>query len=402
MTASAINGVGVSKGRVMFPLVGTWYAELTVVADDPAALNGPALLEIGDAKFTGYATAGEDEGSLVTVEVVGGAGGLGTKLPAKQYNAPFSRRMVLEEALGAGGETLSPLADPTILDQSLVQWMRGSGLASDAVKRLVASASTVEAPISWRVLPDGTVWVGPELWPIVAPEHELESEAPTREEFTVAVDSASVLPGVTFLNRRVSSVEYVLTDRSIRATVRYGAARGGLAAELGEVVRREMAAQAFQAVYRAVVKGQNADGTLELQSTDERIGDMSKVPIRPGLAGVSSLLVPPKTLALVEFENGDEQKACVTGFALGSATKAILDLDLVLGGPEAGAIALALDSLVRERLAEFAGAFLTATPVAQDGGAAIQLFVKGKLTEAGWNVLTGEPPSVGAQRVKGH
>ncbi len=393
MTTTSVNGVGVSGGRIIFPLVGTWFAELTVAGGtDPIALTGPVTLEVGSTVLVGTGKADADEGNLVTVEIVGGAGGLGNVVEPKHYVAA-TRRTVLADLLQASGELLSPVVDPSLLDEPLTSWMRAAGAVSDALKRLVAPTKA-----SWRVLLDGSLWIGQELWPPVEPEHTLEKERPTQEELLIAVEGVLVVPGTTFLGKRVSSVEYEVSDRALRAIVRYGALRGGLAAEFGQLIARETAGQVFQAIYRTIVLGQNADDSLELASSDPRIGNMSRVPIRPGIAGVDSLRVAPKTVALVEFENGDESKPVATGFAMGSATRAVLDLELLVGGDSA--IAVALDDLVRQRLAELVGPLINTPAVPQDGGATIQAAVKGALLAAGWSAA-GMPPSMGSDRLKG-
>lgn len=60
----------------------------------------------------------------------------------------------------------------------------------------------------------------------------------------------------------------------------------------------------------------------------------------------------------------------------------------------------ALANLVEARLTEFAGAFCAAVPTPMDGGAAIQAYVKGQLGGAGWDILTGAPPTVASSKVK--
>jgi hypothetical protein len=69
-----------------------------------------------------------------------------------------------------------------------------------------------------------------------------------------------------------------------------------------------------------------------------------------------------------------------------------------LGGAATKKVALA--ELVVQRFTDFVGAFLSAVPTPNDGGAAIQAYVKAQLGTDGWNVLTGAPPSVGSSKVK--
>jgi len=68
-------------------------------------------------------------------------------------------------------------------------------------------------------------------------------------------------------------------------------------------IDRRLAPLDYLALYPAKIIAQNADGSLELRPDDARVPDLSSVPIRLGLPGVS-VTVAPGSRVLIGFENG--------------------------------------------------------------------------------------------------
>lgn len=368
MSQITCGGLPVASGELVFPLRGAWSARLEVVARtaaevigvDPDAsilsAEGSVVVRLGSTELRGYATAEADKAERVTVRLVGGAGGLDEQIAGKHFRSQ-SRRVVLTDALDAGGERLS--ATSADLDATLSQWTRMAGTVGEALRAL-----TEPAGLTWRVLADGTVWVGTETWPAVTAEHVLTREEPAKSRLILAVEGAGILPGSTFLGRRVTGVTYSIAARAIRATVSYGDTTDPIASAIGTIVRRETARLDFYASYEARVVGQNADETLELQPADPRLRGMSRIPIRPGMAGVTSQTVPSGSTALVKFANGDPARAYVAGFVGASATAITFDAIMIKLGELATAGA-ARGDLVESELAAIAADLHTHThPVA--------------------------------------
>jgi hypothetical protein len=393
MSLATVNDVPVIGGRLTFPIAGAWTAELDVQGSDADALEGSVTIDVGGVSLAGTASVSEDDGGQLRLTVTAGAAGLGATVTPQHYVPPVTVRRVLVDALAIGGETLSPAADAATLAVELPQWTRAAGTVKEAVRRVVAAVSGA----AWRHLPDGSVWVGPESWATFDDSLVVvESEEPTQSLATVALDSLAILPGVTFRDKRITSVEYTLDGAKLRARLSWGERVSPLRA----MVREETAAQDYTAPYLATVVGQNGDGTLELRSGDSRIPSMSKVPIRTGVPGLTVAQVTSGAVAIVEFENCDPARPVVTGWRLGSATRVALDAEVILGGGLATTTRAAIAEEVESRLSEFVGAFCNAAAVPNDGGAGIQTSVKATLATAGWNTTTGTPPSVASSRVK--
>lgn len=328
MSLATIAGVDVLEGRLTFRLAGAWDGELDVDGESADVVTGPVQIVVGQTTLTATsAIASIDQGKRVRVRVVGGAGGLGTALPAQGYNNA-TRRTVLDAILSAGGERTSSSADAAILDAQLPAWVRLAGSVADAVWTLVEHAKA-----TWRVLPDGSVWVGTDTWAAVDESAiVVEEEDLTNNLIVTALEDLLVLPGSTFGGQRISESTYTLDETKLRAHLRYGGTRGELEEFYGRLIQAETAHRDYEAHYVAKMLGQNADGTLELLPYLARVPGLSKVRVK-SLPGLAAFKILPGSDCIVLFEDGDPSKPVVTDFAMGQVQQLVLDaLEILLGG----------------------------------------------------------------------
>lgn len=367
MSLITLSGTPVVSGELGLPLIGAWHLEAVMATADAPVVGESVTLSLGGVPFVGAVVyAASDSGNRVTVRVVGGRGGLGDTVPAKGYYQT-TRKVVLADALGTGGESLSLTSDG--LDVYLGHWTRLESTVADVVRHVAEHAG-----LNWRVLADGSVWLGSETWLPLEVTHTLDSEEPTREAFTVALEAASVLPGVTFRGHQVSGVVYTFDSRKIRARVSYGAARGEIQSILGELVRRETRKADYHGIYLATANAQNADLTLELTPADTKVPSMSNVPIKPGVPGCTVPKLTPGASVVLGHENGDPSKPRVIGFDTSTALEIALNATArVQVGESASEVLLgtgsqfvALANLVDAEFGKVLGALNTA--IAPSGG----------------------------------
>jgi hypothetical protein len=164
--------------------------------------------------------------------------------------------------------------------------------------------------VSWRVLADGSVWVGRETWPTsLLEEYAHIDQAPGAGSMEIVAAEPAIYPGEVFEERRVSVVTHRIDNGRVRTRILWEKAaqedrlKGGLLA----VVRSAFPRIDFLASYPARVVAQNADGSLELIPDDARFPAVSRVPIRYGLPGVKAT-VAPGARVLLGFAGGDPAK----------------------------------------------------------------------------------------------
>jgi hypothetical protein len=151
------------------------------------------------------------------IRAVGGAGRMATILAAKAYQG-VPVRIPLEDLVREAGETLSPTASAVVLGLFLGRWTRCRQSAAFALAGLLASAGRVSAHgvPSWRILADGTLWVGHETWPETKLEgRTLLAEAPHRASVDLLALEPAVFPGETFDGRRISVVDHRFSSRRL-------------------------------------------------------------------------------------------------------------------------------------------------------------------------------------------
>lgn len=305
MLSASLNGAAVVAAHVVMPKVGTWLAELELDSDE--APEGRATLALGDATLVGTAYRSGVTRGAASVRLVGGAGKLASELPAKSYSS-VPLRLPIVDAIASAGETLSSASDASLLARALPRWTRARGRLSETLAALLSDSGA-----SWRVLSDGSIWVGEETWPALEIEHDLISEDPTSGRIEIGSDSFALRPGVMFRSQAISKVEHLLDGDHVRSIAWADGAipADDLAAAVEAMVRRYTAASAYSRRYPSRVVVQNDDGTLELVPDDARMPSISTVPIRSGVPGIYVRVKVGARVSL-EFEAGDPSRPVAT------------------------------------------------------------------------------------------
>lgn len=306
-----IDGNRVLSMQMDIPRVGVWSAVAQVDALEP--VSGRVDLVVGGRTWKGTVTSGGDVADDVTVRVVGGAGRFGAVVPARFFaNVPL--RVPLADAFSAAGETLSTTSDPSLTSMVLPFWSTRQTTLGEA---LASMLSAVGGP-AWRVLPDGSVWLGRETWPTFTPEGvtTLVGDDPVSQVRTYGLEDLSVLPGMTLDGYRISHVTIRATAEATQVDVwaepvsETGFSRM-LAALVALILRLVGPRLDYLARYPATVDEQVGDG-LSVTPDDPRMPRMVGVPIR-GLPGVK-VTVHPGARCNVGFDRGDPSRFYATDF----------------------------------------------------------------------------------------
>jgi hypothetical protein len=213
------NGVPAVTADITRPRLGAWHADLRIDAAKADRFEGPIEIIVADSlHLQGTAHRVGVHHESVFVRVVGGAGGLGTMLEPRAWrNVPLS--LALSDVLDAAGETLSPTSDAGALQTLLPYWTRPAQLAGAEIGALFQ----VSGAQSWRVLSDGTIWIGSEGWPRASLAFQEVEFEPELGRLTFGADVPSLNPGDTFVasgesydGSHVSTVRHLVTANLIR------------------------------------------------------------------------------------------------------------------------------------------------------------------------------------------
>lgn len=212
------NGASlVRSGRIDVPRQGVWTAYLRLDAPSVPVGSVQLVWDGVSVPWRGMIVPGRaglvSPRGAVDLVVVGGAGGLSRTLAGQSYRNT-SARVVLEQLLGAASERLSPAALPSVVGRLVTRWSRASGPAG---AQLAALAS--ELAVTWRVLVDGTVWLGLESGvPLQLPQGEQPTD---RHPTTAGVELAwatpwTAQPGMTFEGRQIEHVTHHISPERVR------------------------------------------------------------------------------------------------------------------------------------------------------------------------------------------
>lgn len=354
MAVANVNGQDVVSARVTLPRVGRWVAVVEVVADSIEGLLGPVTLDLGAIKLSGYAARGGDYAETVTLLIQGGrAGAMKVVEPRAWTEATVA--VVLRSLAQDAGETLAASCDPAVLTLPLPRWLRRQRLVwaeLESVRRAAQGAGPDE--VAWRFLADGSLWMGREGWPVVELDHDLLDVQPTLNEAVIGVELPSLLPGTTFLGRRVEMVEYLVDARQVRTKVTWqdqsptGELNPSVEAErLKLLISRMVDPTRLLEVHPAEVVAQNIDGTLELKVDDPTMPGLSKVPMRAPWPGLTFKVAPgSRVQVLCPAGDPGAQVSALWEPAAGSTLELVstattstrLEASAILLGTQAGAV----------------------------------------------------------------
>jgi hypothetical protein len=301
------------------PVVGE-AATITLAGDDP----GTAQTFTGTIRRRGFWQG------RARVVVVLGAGGLKTALPARDHiggPTTVTALLVAQGIADAAGETLAASAAANLAGLGLLRWTRAGadalghgGTGTEALDVLVARIASASArpAITWRLLADGTIWIGEDLYPTSAADiGETWIDDGDDGRIDCAPPRANLVPGTIINGRRAERVTYRVTGSTSRAEVLYQVA--------GDVVAREVP-PVYTQTHGAVVKTQNTDGSLDLMADDPRLRGLRSVPFRIGIPGCK-VTIPTGSRVRVAFADGDPSQ--LFAYALDQDTAAAVALALV-------------------------------------------------------------------------
>lgn len=312
MSDVRVNGaLEVIGGSLTIRRLGAWFGEFDL--GDEVAQPGRVTVDAfdGRASFVGHAARVGKHLERGRITVIGGAGGLAREVAARFYrSALLHPQAILRDLLRDCGEALSATATAPELTRDVPAWVRRRAPASEELWRIADTLG-----LAWRVLPDGTVWLGSESWADV-PDFEYDLVHDDPGELVSVIDVPTLvpdlLPGRTFNGRPIASVHYDLTPRLVRATVQgwRGVGSGDETENLRGFIRQTINAQPDEgALHPASVVAQDADGTLQLvlqpdlETGKRTLPAMTGVPLRLPVPGATVKVVEGARV-LVGFEQG--------------------------------------------------------------------------------------------------
>ena len=322
MALVTANGVAVIDGTITRPLVGVWIADL--VLDQPDGIGFSPGTKVTIASENNYSLAGVvdpnrtgDFLDAVHVRIVGGAGGLSKSATNRAFVQPSAFvRDVINGLIRDSGESLSATADAGFLATNLAAW---SVMGGKTVSWNLRALLKIIAPaFSWRILGDGTLWIGAESWPSASGTFDALTQNPKDGSYELGVEAPFVVPGTNIsgvgnVNRCVD----VISARRMRTHVYVdlpGEGERGVRASVARLVAQAVAGVDYYATYVCQVVSQSADlTTVDISPVGARnkqlLGGLQRVAVRGG--GGDKVQFVPGATVLLGWDGGDPRSAYV-------------------------------------------------------------------------------------------
>lgn len=211
---ASLNDLPVTRASITLPRRGAWHARLWLDAEQ--APEGAVVLATneGAVTFRGTVVRGAEVHGHVELLIVAGAAGLGDELPPRTYRN-ISARLVAEDLLREAGEALSAATSSTLLERTLLHWVRLGGATSEGLNRLAEAIGA-----SWRLDLGGQVLLQAPGAPTASPSTGLQLDAAPGEAFRLyALDRLDLEPGTAFDGGVVTQVEHEIRAERIRSRV---------------------------------------------------------------------------------------------------------------------------------------------------------------------------------------
>lgn len=342
-----LNGEDLLSATITMGERGPWQADVQADvaregARDSFAASDDGLVHVviehEGQRFVGTVLSfqGTFRGKRYQARVVGGAGKLATDLEARSYRSAAGVKvsLILGDILREAGEAASATITDAVLDARVPRWSRAAASASKCLDVLAKDQG-----LRWRVLADGTVWLGADAYE----EAELDTvsldTAPEEGAIRLAAETTGagalgLAPGMAVNGEPILEVVH-----QIDSTLRTDAKTATLDRAVDALLDRKQPEIDYSRFYPARVVSQAADGTLTLEPDDPKIAGkgIDGVPIHLGVPG--SLEVPEGARCDLFFEAGDPKRPRAALWA-----NAELTMLKIGAGPEFVALASVVDA----------------------------------------------------------
>lgn len=316
MALVTANDVAVIEGTIVRPSVGVWTSDLKLDQLGTAPTGFEPGTKVTIAAEGGYSIKGVVDpnrgGSFldsVHVRIVGGAGGMSKLATPRAFGAGAFVRDVVNGLVSDAGETLSATTDAGLLATSIGGW---SVMGHTVGWNLRALLRIVAPSMSWRILPDGTLWIGAESWTSATGTFDAIDQDPADGSYVLGVEAPFVTPGTNIADLgHVNRCIDVITAGRLRTHVYVdfpSEGTRGINAAITRQVTQALAGVDYYASYVCQVVSQSSDlATVDIQPQGARnqklLGGLSSVPVRC-MGGIKTQMVVGSTV-LLSWDGGN-------------------------------------------------------------------------------------------------
>lgn len=218
MAHITVNGIPALAGSLSLPRIGLWQALVSL--DTQASLSGEVTVSWGTMELSGIVFSAVLTRGEIVCRIVGGAPLAWKTMAARGFKRP-NAKTILSAISDASGVKLSGAISGALLSRELDFFaIMGGQTAGQAVECLAGKLG-----VAWRVLLDGTLWLGEEDWRSCAADASpellevvaMKGPAPCLE--CRLLDESAALPGETLDGCHIDRVEHLASADGLSASI---------------------------------------------------------------------------------------------------------------------------------------------------------------------------------------
>ena len=299
MAEFTINNNPIIEVKLTLPKNGVWLAANCIIDSvDELSINQKVQMKFLDTTFNGTVVdTGVFQGFL-RATIVGGTGNMAKMIESKAYKG-LPAGQVIRDIGALTGHSIADSSDKDILNFVLSRWDKLKAKASDLIESLLKVTGG-----TWRILPDGSLWVGKEVYtPLNPNDYLVINKTPSEAKWSIYNESTLVQPFTSLEDNNIFRVEYEIIHSELFCTIFFAETFGDSITALAEQSKEIL----YNKIYRCRVVQQKQDDTLDLLPDpiiEEIKNGISDVPILTPFPGMR-MLVPVGSHCFVFFANGD-------------------------------------------------------------------------------------------------
>ena len=255
-----LNNNRISRGMLEIPNQGIWYFGEMIIDTDTSISEGSSVtIQFMNKTLQGIFVDAENYAGYVKGSVVGGKNTMSNIIESIGY-AGISLGQIVKDIASLTGHTFNLTSDASLLAISLVRWDKIRAKASDIIDKLLEPQIKDGKKAIWRIMLDGSLWVGYEDYPETSITYDLLDKQTQKGYWLVYNEEQVIEPLQSVSGQKIRETIYTLENDRIEMMLNFYQPNHIQAYDLSAQTREFI----YSRIYRMKVLNQQGNGTVNL------------------------------------------------------------------------------------------------------------------------------------------
>ena len=255
-----LNNNRIARGTLEIPNQGIWYfGEMIIDTDTTINEGSDVTIQFMDKTLSGTFVDAENYAGYVKGSVIGGKNTMSNVIESIGY-AGITLGQIVRDVASLTGHTFNLQSDASLMAISLVRWDKIKAKASDIIDKLLEPQIKDGRKAIWRIMLDGTLWVGYEDYPEVTIKYELLDKQTQKGYWLFNNEEQVIEPLQSVSGQRIRETVYRLENEKLDMLFNFYQPNHIQAYDLSSQTREFI----YSRIYRMKVLNQQGNGTVNL------------------------------------------------------------------------------------------------------------------------------------------